>query len=216
MTHCHGGVGAFPFLHEQYAKRFAHNVAPAADDHVLSVGGVAVAQKELLDPARRGGQVVGIALGELANVDRMYGINVLLRAYGHEHLGFIHVLWKGKLYQDAVKAVVAIKPLYQLQKFLLSGAFRQVKSLVEHAYLMAGTPLVAHVDCRCSIIPHQNGRQTGRHAVLLLHLLNASGYLGADLFGCSCTVQYLCHCLGRHDPPRRVGLNYDDSTGEST
>ena len=90
---------------------------------MLPAGVVAVAQKKLLHTTRGGWQVVGVALGELANVYRMYGINVLLRAYRHEHLGFIHVLWEGKLYQNAVKTRIAIEPLYQLQKFLLGGAF---------------------------------------------------------------------------------------------
>ena len=210
------GVGAFPPLQQQGGQGFPDDVAAPAHHHVFAGRVVAVAQKNLLDSGRGGGNEVGDALQQLAQVKGMQTVHILGRVQGLDYDRFLDLGRQRQLNEDAVEPGVGVELRNQVQQFGLGGCLVEVEDLAEHPRLVAGPALVPHVDGGRGVTAHQHCRQAGGNAVLLLHLRHASGHLGPHFLPQRGPIQNLCHqtltsyenrknsITGQPSPQRRV------------
>ena len=71
---------------------------------------------------------------------------------------------QGKLNQYAVHHRIGIQLRHALQKRGFGYLLRKLVHFGAHAGFLAGARLVAHVDARGGVIPHEDRRQPGAHA----------------------------------------------------
>lgn len=101
-------------------------------------------------------------------------VHVFVRIDGADHLALVQVARQGELHEDAVDRRVLVQALHGAQQLLLRGLLRQAQNRAVHAELFARALLVAHVDGRGGVLPHEHDRKAGRDP-LALERLHARG-----------------------------------------
>ena len=140
------GVRAGRLLHEQGGKRLPDDIAAPDDDDVFPCRIVAGADEHLLDAGGSRGEETRVALQEASAVDGVHPVDVLVGVYGEDDLPLLDMRGQRKLNEDAVKAGVGVELPHERDQLFLRGLLRQLERLTEHARLVAGAALVAHVD----------------------------------------------------------------------
>src|SRR5690606_490835 len=174
----HGGVGA----EEKEGHRLAHDVG-APDDHGLLPARVAAGFLEQPHHAegRARANAVRAAGEELAGVDEVEAVHVLLRCDGVEHLLLVHLAGEGELDEDAVDRRILVEAPNDGEDLRGGRVLREVVLLGVKAHLLAGLDLAPHVDLRGGIVAHPHHREPGRPPALLHEDLRRLGHLAADL-----------------------------------
>ena len=106
---------------QQRCHRFAHDVASADDNTVLSCDVDAVFLKHCNDSARSCWCKALVPDAQKSNVDRMEAVHILFRQNRAQNRLFVNLLWQRQLYQDSVHRFILIQSLYHLQQLLLGG-----------------------------------------------------------------------------------------------
>ena len=140
------------------------------------------------------GAKIWAALQQLAQVVGVDAVNVLVRVDGLDDPVAVDSTGKGELHQYAVNAGVFVEPVDGGKDFVLGGGGREISGVAEQPGLLAGAALISDVDGGRGVVADKHDGQTGGYAVLLLHLDDAIGNLGAYLRRQVCAGQN----LGRH------------------
>ena len=112
-------------LQEQHRGGPAHDLAAADDDRLLARRVDAVRGEELHAAGRRRGDVERRAEVEVAGVDGMEAVDVLVRRDGVRHLRLVDVLRERKLDEDPVDLVVRVQLVDEREHVRLGRVRRQ-------------------------------------------------------------------------------------------
>ena len=133
-------------MQQQHGHRLTHDVRAADNDAPLTLGVDPVLGQQLHDAGWRAGQEIEIADHNLADIDRMKRVHVLLIGDRVDDRLLADVCGHGHLAQDAVDARIVVQLVDQTQQLLLRGLSREGVFLAVKSAFDAGLFLVADVD----------------------------------------------------------------------
>ena len=142
-----GGVG----IGEEHGEGLADDVTASDDYRFLALGGD-IGAAEDLHASERGARDKAGALGaEIADVDGVKSIDVLLRRDGEEDALGIDLGGKGKLDEDSVDVIASVELFDESEEIFRGGAFRWCDQFAEDSDLFAGSHLAADIGLRGGI-----------------------------------------------------------------
>ena len=160
---------------QQHGNRLAHDVAAADHDGVLALDVHPRELDQLDDAVGRARQEAALPDEHLADVDGREAVDVLLRRDRVDDRLVADVLRHGQLHEDAVDRRIGVEVLHELDERLLRRLGRQADLARVHARLRARLLLGRHVAHARGIVPHENDREPGRHALRRLEFRHARG-----------------------------------------
>lgn len=201
----YSGVG----VGEEHGQGAADDVTASDDDRFLTFDGDVGATKDFHASGGGAGDEAGTLGAEIADVDGMEAIDILLRGDGEEDALGIDMGRQGKLDKDAIDLIAGIELLDQGNQFAGRRSHGRGDQFAENTELFAGADLAADIALRGRIVSDQNRRQTGAQAggSELLHFL---GDLGLDL---GCEKSSVKHDCGHKCPPTRKGWDISSVPG---
>ena len=186
-------VGVSGFLNQNGGHRFADDVPAAQDDDFHPFDFHLRPEEQLLHACRcAGDKTGGVAEHQLADVDRVETVHVLLRQDRRVHIGLIEMTRQRRLHQNAMDLQVGIELRDEFQQISFrSGLGQEVRDRSDGE--TGAHPLLhAHVNLRSGIIADPNESQARLHTALL-QKRNALGGLGVNLFGNGTPVNEIGH-----------------------
>jgi len=141
-----GAVGAGFFLEGEQRDGFTDDEGAAEDDHVFALQVGAGAGEEFHDAGGGAGDKAGVVfLGDLADVDRVEAIDVLVRGEAAEGRGFVEVFGQGRLDQNTVDGRVGVEVVDEFFEFSLRGGGWRENDAALDADLGGGLLFFLHI-----------------------------------------------------------------------
>ena len=182
-------------VQQQHAHRLADDIRAADHDALLALRVDLVLVEQLHDTRGRARHEIKIADHDLADINRMERVHVLLRINGVDDRLLGNMLRHRHLAQDARNCRALVQLCNQTEQFLLRGLFGKRVLLAVKAALLAGALLIADVNLARRIVADDNNRQTRRYTLLFQRLglcQNAAAHLRRQ---CLAVHSYCTHIV---------------------
>jgi hypothetical protein len=143
-------------LEQHNGYGLADDVAPADHNGVLAVQLDAVPLEKLHDPGRRARRKRALVHEQLADVQRMEPIHVLIRVDRKQDFPGIDLARQRKLDQDAVDVLALVQLVHEAEQVIFRRLRRELILERRYPQALTGLVLVPHIDLRCRIFTNED------------------------------------------------------------
>ena len=167
-----GGIAAGAFGHEQEGHGFANDHAAADDDGMGTCGfDTGVDEEPLAAEGGAGDEAGGVFEGEFCDVDGVEAVDVFGGVDGADDLGFVDVLGRGALDEDAVDGGVGVELFDEGDQFCLRRGGGEFVFDAVQAEVLALFVLGADIGAGGGVVTDEDDSEAGG---------DATGFEGGD------------------------------------